>query len=953
MKQASILASSFILLSLLFSLGCISNIDDEDKLNSTIDFNVDEYINKIEGPLPGDTPCSCMVCTQEDISVAERALFKLNPFDSKLIENALVGSECTFLPCNKTVYEDTIKYFDEKKGVWGDCKIEGEDYSCAPRFFMIGQGTSSAEFSLAQRYSQGRLTMPVIWAYPKKEGEAPTFPKPKTLMCHLAKNQMPIVVWYSNGKKINHPSYSNMLSSFNKPNDDIDGPIMVTTEALIDPYNYDDKGNPTFNMQLMQKIESQINTIKTQCPKCLVVLAFKPTFNSSGLPDMCPIDYFLSYKTLIDPPPEDPFDCKPLYPSSSDYNSRPSASAFTSYGDKIDLIGIGFIANNNNEMKSCNPMTDITRHLAYSRQILKSYRTPSVWYAIGMSAGPTLTNGCSFTENDVSDANNYLMRHIDGFVASGVIGYAPYKFLDSFSSLPLPCTSQKTLFITSSSSLDIIKNDQTISSSNPPDISLHIKKLLYSSENQKYFETSNHTYLAYLDEGFVTINETGCQFGFRKADGQLKNSSTFYWFSNTQFYYTNRGPLFTASSDTPSLDSISERDIIDSRDDPDNIYINVSIIVDDDEEEKQFLSPNGPGYKRFCAIQDDDEVDIYDMPLIDDTQQPLIFSSNGRGITCPLFPAIKMRTRSSYSNSPTVAQYGLSPPKDEDVLEEIAKLQCGACMFDTPMPIEFCEATQASFDGDACYQYPQMDDAFLQEELDPIFMRSLAQSESTLGTPGDIEASGPDAPACKIAPLSPVGTCWDRGDKPNNVLTASPSSYCTFDDITEVLADRGIDGTSVFACGLGVMQCLDAPGHVSAFTRDCGGAAYNPFDPYHSACCGSHAFNSAYNSALPIIRNLRSSNSYISEQIQEDEIEWFAAWLALDRSYLGMKMPISEMESYDPQTDGDNFVIFVRNYYQEQHDNGKDGAFPSPNYGTHIITRYNDGIEECNTGCLY
>ena len=944
---------------LLFFSGCISKIDKWDRLDSNVTFNMSDYL-VAEQPLNTPTPCTCMVCTKDNPSSLSYVWYKINPFKEKLIETDLYQSKCHFVECNASIYSATLGAYDEKRGVWGKCSVTSEtsggktvseEKACAPRFFMIGQGASSGEFSLAQRYCSGRLTMPVIWTtYDEKD--KPAGPNPSTLVCHLSKSQMPIVVYHSldkapDGKYMASKEYSGMVASFHNLTSDptIEGPIMVTTEAQADPYYTDADGNKMLNITLLQNVGKQLGIIRAKCPDCLSVLALKPTFiNDSSpakndFPDLCAIDYFLPYQSTLPASKiqADPYNCSPKYPPGSSYATRPAVLG--TYADKIDIVGVAFIANNKKNMTTCSPASDVDRHLAYSEFILKNYRTPSVWYAVGMSAGPTLSEGCSFSETQIAQEYDHLIKTTAGFVQGGIIGIAPYKFLDSPSSLPLDCISMRKI-LTSSQDLSGLKDGDTITSNDPSDTTKALKayKVLVSTNEGTYFrDEGGRTYLAYpLSSGAYIVNESGCQFGFRAPDGTLRRQEAYMWFSSCQYYSTNKGFVFT--SGLKSIDGISKGDIISSADS--RFSASVYSILSESSSEIIFL---GTDNVRYAAVQDGpSQVDIYDMPSQNYTQQPIIFSSNGvQTNQCNAFESgsgSKLFYRSSTSNAMPSDAALMEPPLNADLQKQISQMQCGACMFESPMPKAFCEisASNTAFPKDACTQYPQMDDVFLLKSEDPVFMRSIAIGESGLGYS--------DSSACAIGAKS--GSSCGRGDKSRSVILASPYlPYCSVSDLKSSLDSKGIDDSSTFACGLGVMQCIDAPGYVSDFTKDCGGSSYNPFNPYNSACCGSNAFNSAFKGARTIILQLRDANDDISGEISDSEIDWYAAWLAMDRFYLGMTVPISEIEQYSAQSDG-SFVKYTISLYEKYKKNGW-----SPYYGTSVIIRYNNGILKCTSGC--
>lgn len=934
---------SLIISSSFFMPGCISNISEQDRLNSTYEFNVDDYINKLERPINSDTPCTCMACTKDEIPNSVLSFLGLTP----IIQNTLLGSNCTFTDCNMTEYQKMLGSYKQKEGVWGECEFDssGEVVACAPRFFMIGQGASEGEFSSAQKYCLGRLSMPVLWATSKNANSAPTAPAPYLIQCHLEKGQIPVIVWYSGGKYIDSPSYSAMLSSYNdlSKNPKIEGPAIITTEALADPYIYNSDGTKTLNISLLNKISSQLRQIKSDCPKCLSALALKPTFNETGLPDLCPINYFLSYRTQKDSVPQDPLGCSHLYPAGT-FETRPGASILTDYSGKIDIIGIGFFANENENLTTCTPMGSISLHQAYSRQVLQKFYKPSVWYAVGMSEGATLTPGCRFSESQIASSYKMLSEGIDGFVASGIIGIAPYKYFDSYSSLQVPCKSQFKYFDTALLNFDSFAPGSLIPSSSPVGLSITVSKLLYSSKTQTMFEgLDGRTYLAYMQNGLISINETGCSYGFRSDSGEQRNSSIYNWFSACQYYFANRAPLFT--SDLTSLSQVGENTAIFSKSNPD-IFLVVDSIEDGNDGEVIFFAPDGSkGIRRFSAFKNGNEIEIYDLPYVEQTQQPLIFSTNGMGSgMCTVFEASKTRSRSTLSFATQISSLGVQLPKDEDLLDDISSLSCGGCLSPVPMPAAFCTVVvDDSFEKYGCIEYPEMDEKFLSRNLDPILMRSVAEIESLNFGVQSLESGSVSSPACSMSSVQLSNSC---PSKDPNTFYDYGSAYCP----APLLVARGtsITNNNQKICALGVMQCIDMPT-----------PAYNPFNPADSADCGARKFEAFYSSAYDLIKSIKARGNSLAVNdisrggIGDDELEWYAAWRA-GYCYNGMCRSnlFSEdlLLSYTPQDATDNIVKYLHRTLNER---CKSVGTCNAYYGTQLIKTYNKAISKCNSGCAY
>ncbi|PIT84690.1 hypothetical protein COU37_02075 [Candidatus Micrarchaeota archaeon CG10_big_fil_rev_8_21_14_0_10_45_29] len=953
MKNALFIALALFCIILLF--GCIhpGTLGAQDRFNSKTTINVSQKTN-LEPASDSATPCTCMICSQEEPSIFDEIWYALGIQD-KLIENDLQGANCYFEACNSSIYASLLSEFDAGKGVWAQCPQDAsssssgnsqnkyDDKVCAPRYFMLGQGASSAEFSLAQRYCSGRLNMPIIWAYSKDGKEPPKPPSPQTLMCHLSKSQMPFVIWYSNAEHIDDEAYKKMVDSYNDATDDppTEGPIMLSTEALLEPYKTNAKGEKFLNIQMLEKVRAQIDYTALNCPSCIPVLALKPTFTTDGLPDLCPIDYFLRFNTSLADLGGDPLNCSSKYENPSQYSSRPATRE--NYLKKIGAIGIAFIANENANLTTCTPMYDIARHLRYSDELLLHYHSPSVWYAVGISPGATNTPNCAFSEAEVADAYSFLMAGIPGFVASGVIGVSPYTFLSS--TAPLPCKSQLSygsLDYAAFSSIGANKKFTTLQGAQ-----INSTKVFFKNDTHLSFqdEFSNY-YIAYYDEPTFSfmLNLTGCNFGFRQTDGSMQNLTSFSWFSACQLYFTNNAPLFEA--DISSISQIRAGTQIKPKI---GGLPSLQVLSINSSEDGHVIFFSGD--KRYSAKKDGERIMIYDMPRLNYSQQPLMFSTNSVGSTCAPFESGKMLYYTSLSRPSDFGQYGISPPQSPQELEKIAALQCGGCLSSVPMPFNFCSILSdigtVSFPKDACTQYPEMDISFISHSLDPILMRAISVGEgSRLGRQSS--EPSPNAPACTISPTDRSDWCGNKTQKQPSNLAKFEYPYCTGIEQKAqniVTAYGGI-------CALGLMQCIKPPSD-----------DYNPFNPVDSADCGSYEFKEKagrYDSYLKILQNMRASNPSIDAfnpkkgGIGANEIEWYAAWIAAYR-YSGMRV-VNEalIRNYAQQDSGDNIVKYVHretvSYCADlRQKDPKADCYPF--YGTKAILLYNEAISVCSNGC--
>jgi hypothetical protein len=941
-------------------------VKEEDKLNATAYFDAYQKAQ----PIPNE--CLCMICYKEKgTSLWSKIVdFFKKIFGGKFTENDLTYSKCVFVNCNSKEYLELInKSGEDKSQGWLDlskskfipCQVDKNSQYCTPRFFMIGQGANPGDFYLAQRFCEGKLTMPVFWANLKEKEQF--LPSTFWLNCINSKSSLPVIVYrsldaYPDGSKIDSIEYTKLLNSLSsKKNSEFGeyyGPVFVTTEALAYPYYFDKTSNSLkLNLTLLSKIENQLNAIRKNCPYCISVLALEPTFdNSTLLPDLCPLDYFLdvnSYtlSSLPDTQKADPLNCSKYYDSLFDYEYIKSSNKNRRKGSSlVDVVGIGFIANEfRYKLPNCDPMEVITAHQFYSKKVLQTFSTPTLWYAVGISDGPTIHENCEFTKTDVANAYQALAFGMGGLKNYGIIGIAPYVFLNNFNYLPMKCNAQKFVF-NSPISLDKIVSGAAIPNENNK-LTILVNRVLSKDSKSVFFESQDGGYyLAYQIPGnnqVVGINKTGCQFGFKNLDNTIhNNASMFFWFSSCQFYSTNKGPLFYTDVE-PS--KIKQGDKIVSLNSP-NSYVFVDNITSQSSDAVYFSDNFGAYY----ILKKDGKKNLlyYTTPLnLQFPVAPLIFSNVGKFTTsCQINPAMTYQKVLSTSFIPLASDiyhaslHPLQEPRDLQIQKFISSMQCGKCFSSSPIPEKICQASapgeRDSFPENACLQYPQMDVAFLLNDQDPILMRAIAIGESALGSRSD---KGSSAPACQIGKGKNPSAC-NAYSKTYEALISKSNEYCSQSDIA---ANIPAQDSGYYPCGLGVMQCIDFPSYP-------GLSFYNPFNPYDSAYCGSDKFGKYFEISLSRINSLRDKNPDINEEIPENEVEWYAALLAAYSYFQGPNHYNNGLEKYLLEYSKSSQISFAQ-YFVDYYSNKLQSSTPA--YGLSVLKRYNNGLKKCLSGCPY
>ncbi|VVC01420.1 Uncharacterised protein [uncultured archaeon] len=932
----NILIAMLLVGTFLLASGCIMKVENQDKFSSDpTTYNFTRYLNASRNdPVNKTAPCTCMMCS---VDLAAWTKYVPNFLLSDRYTNfSLITSTCNFVRCNQTLYNDILTEYIASGG--SKCDIRNpltgvmEKRLCGPRFFMLGQGADASEYARAQTYCNGQLKMPVTWAVPNATtGELDKNLSPSRMSCYMAKDQMPMVVWYSNGKYVSTGGYTKMVKMLNQTGLGVDGPIMVSTEALYYPY----KADGSLDIARLDAVASQIKTIRKECPKCLSVLALKPTFlaDNPQIPDLRAVDYILNISNMW---------------------------------DKVDIIGVGFMANENPNLTVCSPDTDVGRHLLYSREVLRRFYKPSVWYAVGIAAGPTATPDCEFGESEAGNAWESIIGNGPALGGSGVIGVAPYRFSDDPLKAPLNLTIESAWFNSTFTSLDLIRNPPkktaanpnvqalVIVSSNDPNVQIGVDKYvpaMSGNDRAAFVGGDGAVYSARINPaGSVEIFNLTGRYGFQNIDGSWHNTSAYLWFSNCEYYSRNRGPQWV--SDT-SLDTVSQGATLQSTDRRYSIgvsVINSTRYVKGVANEILFYGDDG---RPYAVRRDGNGTKLYDRPAVEQaTVQPIVFPTNGRsGAQCLMFDSGKMYPRIGLRSNSEGGVYNLTLSKNVEDKKTISALSCGGaggCLASSPMPKAFCKVKNRGtinsyFPDGACTQYPEMDEAF--GDAPPLFMRAIAVGEtSRFGNPKYPE-TGWESAACEIS----FGAGGCGGPQTANALVSSvagrPSAYCTEADIRTKVAKVGENNL----CAFGPMACTRSPT-----------STYNPFIPADSAVCGSEEFLSKnmyrYNGQLEWLQKQWGGSQVLQKEIASDELEWYAAWMA-GYAYSGMGVGLCPMHTYVQNYQPSGPDSTLEEYVQDNIEScckdykARTGKDCYPSYGTNLILRYNNAIETCNADC--
>src|SRR3989344_9536504 len=373
--------SLLLLLPIAFlALGCTLAIPQSEKLQ--LKTSAPEYsdpANFVCQEVDPQFPCSCMMCEKKYPWTAE-----LLPFLKDWFDGSLKGGTCAFQNCNAETY---IKTIEDK----GDQIIS--------RTFMYGFGPSFASADSANLYCDYTLQLATKWMQGKTG--PPRVPIPGREMCWLDRNILPLYIYYSGGQFIDSARTAKIAKAFDNAEVGFAsakgaGPRMITTEADFSS-SWDDTA--------ADAVRAQVSAIKSNCAKCLTVLAVK-----SG--DTAALEKILG-----------------------------APGSPTAEYAMVDAVGFGFRANDYPASYRCSIDKIINDNFQFSRYILSKYQKPTIWLYAGASEGKNADGSCGFSAQDVHSFYQSIFSYTQGLASSGVMGVSFYEFTDQ--SGPLPCTDEE------------------------------------------------------------------------------------------------------------------------------------------------------------------------------------------------------------------------------------------------------------------------------------------------------------------------------------------------------------------------------------------------------------------------------------------------------------------------------------------------------------------------------
>ncbi|MEM4554618.1 MAG: hypothetical protein QXT25_02100 [Candidatus Anstonellaceae archaeon] len=370
MRQIFFIAAFFLL------FGCTFNIPPEQKFVSA-DLTLARFSPQNEmacQPLDDPKPCYCMVCqnTTSWLGLFDKVKFLSSWFDSNLYEG-----KCEFRHCNLS---DMVNFIEQDKNT-------------QLRSFMLGGGPTHSAVDLANTYCNYSLQFSTKWLI-GTQTVSPPIPKKTQAKCWLERNILPFYIYFTEGKNIDPVRTGEIAKALNGT-----GPVFLTTEAWLDPRD-------PFSVQ---KVKEQIDQIKANCNKCLVVLMLNGTTA----------------------------DRKALLKEFFGTGDIKTGAGFSQYYKKVDVVGFGILAN---DYPTCNPVDVIGENFLFSRFVLKNYSKPTIWLYVGVSKGNNSFNSCTWTDSQIHLFYQQLFASTQAMASSGVIGIGFYEFSDH--SGPIPCDNR-------------------------------------------------------------------------------------------------------------------------------------------------------------------------------------------------------------------------------------------------------------------------------------------------------------------------------------------------------------------------------------------------------------------------------------------------------------------------------------------------------------------------------
>ncbi len=278
------------------------------------------------------------------------------------------------------------------------------------RPFMIGQGSTFADFGEANQACGNQLDMTVRWLHARSAstsyGRSYPLPQTEVAECFLDIGKMPLYILYSNGNNIDVARAREIAERFKDS-----GPVIITAEIDFDA---DQPG-------VVPNIQSQLIEMKRACPNCIIAVA----------PRMGDMD-----------------GLRRVFEEGSQAAGARDATKLVAFGintrhSKLDCTAAGGVRQ--------DQLVDKIYREAYefANDVKITYGKPSIvpYMAFYIETSPT---GCEWTSYDVYETQNpnnayarFFSYYLPIFLRSGIIGVAPYQYEVDVDPLGVNCPSCK------------------------------------------------------------------------------------------------------------------------------------------------------------------------------------------------------------------------------------------------------------------------------------------------------------------------------------------------------------------------------------------------------------------------------------------------------------------------------------------------------------------------------
>jgi hypothetical protein len=315
------------------------------------------------------------------------------------------------------------------------------------------------------------------------------------------------------------------------------------------------------------------------------------------------------------------------------------------------------------------------------------------------------------------------------------------------------------------------------------------------------------------------------------------------------------------------------------------------------------------------------------------SRSPLVFSRNAQGPACDFAQDWIMQR---YVSQEVNSQRGLSAAEVGEAEPE-KLFGCGAlCVSETSLPNRGAYGVYGTaFDESFCSAYPFMDDRADDFDVSQAYFRSIVAVESGFNHTA-VSCVNDTNMACNPDNRTMAQICADSGNP-----ASCPSDFTC--------------GPGFKPCGFGLSQCTEYPGQyysangqeMPGTIENCGAAAYNPFDPAQSVCCGTGKFSSFLSTARRFIYNNWGVLSACDNGLKGEDREWATYFLASAYYNAGTAtvpriLNFTSQRDHGGQCTGEqNYINFLRNR----------GFRSYGSYASDVMSKYLAAVSKCGIDC--